>query len=460
MPSHTRATAMALRGIAWNRVLARRFRRYSGRTASSMTQQDWIVVASLFILAIAVAYAMGSRRQQVAAPAAPQAPTTTRASTGRPAPEQQGSPAAKPTASTPAPAAEAPAPAAAAKAREAAEAELPVLAKMEYEEDADIDPTKVGGGPAPSLPIYQPPVQRIVYDEDAATDEPTRTESLFLVSATAQTDTGLRRKRNEDSLLVLESSSLFVVADGMGGYRGGELASQLAVKTMADAYRDRTFEGPPHENVPAHASELARAIQMANARILQTAKAKPELEGMGTTLCAARFSGNKKRLYIGHVGDSRCYRLRDGVLKQMTADHTMADHGVKGPESAHLSRAVGIWPTVPIDIVMGVPIADDIYLLCSDGLTKMLSDEMIGQVLRSEDDLKAAVERLILFANSRGGKDNITVVLVRVVPPDWRPKPSEPFADLKAADRQGAPGGAATKTEATKTEKKKLEEKG
>ena len=128
----------------------------------------------------------------------------------------------------------------------------------------------------------------------------------------------------------------------MGGYKGGELASQLAVKTMANAYNTKQFDGEPHKNVPTHASELARAMQMANAAILETAKAQPELEGMGTTLCAARFSGNKKRLYIGHVGDSRCYRLRAGVLKQMTADHTMADHGVKGPGAAHLSRAVGI----------------------------------------------------------------------------------------------------------------------
>jgi protein phosphatase len=298
---------------------------------------------------------------------------------------------------------------------------------MEYEEDDEIDPTRVGAGPAPKRAVYQPPVQRILYDEDAATDEPTHADSLFLVSAMAQTDRGLRRKRNEDSVLVLESASLFVVADGMGGYAGGEMASQLAVTTIGDAFRRRVFEGDTHENIPVQASELARAMQMANAAILETSKQKPELEGMGTTVVAARFSANKKRLFVGHVGDSRCYRLRDGVLTQMTADHTMADHGVKGPEAAQLSRAVGIWPTVPIDIIMGIPAAGDVYLLCSDGLTKMLDDNVIGTVLRSEEELKAAVERLILFANARGGKDNISVVLVRVVPPDWRPKPSEPF---------------------------------
>ena len=374
-----------------------------------MNAQDWLVVVALLILAFTVAYYMGKRQRQPAAlPAAAKDCKAPRAA----APE----PSAVPVVAAETPDAELP--------------KEPVPAKLEYEEDAEIDPTKVGQGAAPQRLIYQPPVQRIVYDEDAAADEPTRTESLFLVSASAQTDTGLRRKRNEDSVLVLESSGLFAVADGMGGYAGGELASQLAVKTIADAFRNRTFEGEVHGEIPVQASELALAIQMANAAILETAKKQPKLEGMGTTICAARFSPNKKRVYLGHVGDSRCYRLRDGVLTMMTADHTMADQGVTGPEAAHLSRAVGIWPTVPIDIVMGVPLADDVYLLCSDGLTKMLKDDVIASVLRSEEDLKAAVERLILFANSRGGKDNITVVLIRVVTPDWRPKPSEPFAKL------------------------------
>ena len=355
-----------------------------------MTEQDWIVVVALFVLAVGVAYSLGSRRAEP--------------KLAPPAPDRR--PPAPPPAPAPAP-----------------QPEIR-LAKMDYEEDEEIDPTKIGAVRGGKRPIYQPPVHRIVYDDDAAIDEPTRAESLFLVSATAQTDTGLRRKRNEDSVHVLESASLFVVADGMGGYAGGETASQLAVKTIGDAYRARSFDGDVHENVPAQASELARAIQMANAAILDTAAEKRELEGMGTTLCAALFSANKKRVYLGHVGDSRCYRLRDGTLAQMTADHTMADHGVKGPEAAHLSRAVGIWPTVPIDIVMGVPLENDVYLLCSDGLTKMLTDDLILQVLAEEEDLKGAVERLISSANARGGKDNVTVVLVRVVPPDWTPKSS------------------------------------
>src|SRR5262249_46001119 len=147
----------------------------------------------------------------------------------------------------------------------------------------------------------QPPVQKIVYDDEAETEEPTRAESLFLVSATAQTDRGLRRKQNEDSLLVYENDNLYVVADGMGGCRGGATASQLAVKTIYDVFRDKRFEGSPHENVPREATELARAIQMANDAILETAEANADLQGMGTTVVSARFSPNKKRVYLGHV---------------------------------------------------------------------------------------------------------------------------------------------------------------
>src|SRR4029078_1920775 len=111
--------------------------------------------------------------------------------------------------------------------------------------------------------------------------------------------------------------------------------------------------------------------------------------------------------------DSACASPRAGVLRQMAAARTVADYGVTGPESAQLSRAVGIWPTVPIDIITAVPSEGDVYLLCWDGLPKMLSDEAIAIILRAEEDPKAAVEQLIVQANAKGGKDNITVILVR-----------------------------------------------
>jgi protein phosphatase len=291
--------------------------------------------------------------------------------------------------------------------------------RIEVEEDEDVEPTRVGR--AQQRAPIRPLVEKIVFDEGA--DEPADPASAasLLIHAVAQTDTGRRRKQNEDSYLLLDKESVFIVADGMGGHRGGQVASKLAVTTMGHAFERKNFEAAAHENIALEASELARAVQMANTAIFTEAKKSRDLEGMGTTLVAARFSADKQRLYIAHVGDSRCYRVRDGVMRQMTSDHTMADYGVTGPEGAHLSRALGVWPTVPIDVIMVSPEVGDLYLLCSDGLTKMISDGTIATQLLHEEDPKAAVSRLVFFANSHGGKDNITVVLLRVVPPGWKP---------------------------------------
>jgi protein phosphatase len=290
--------------------------------------------------------------------------------------------------------------------------------RIEYEEDEEVDPTRVGiGTRAARKPSMQPPTQKIVYDEDAATDEPTHSGALILVTARAQTDKGLRRKRNEDSMLVLEENAVYVVADGMGGYHGGEIASHLAVETLQRAFVTQTFEGLEHETIPRRASELARAIQMANDVILDRAQSDKELEGMGTTICAAHFSPNKQRMYIGHVGDSRLYRLRGGKLRQMTSDHTMKDLGITGAGSDHLSRAVGIWPAVPIDIILGKPQPGDLYIICSDGLTKMVDDEGIAELLSHPGLPQELVDRLVDAANAKGGKDNISVIAIRVDDP-------------------------------------------
>lgn len=300
--------------------------------------------------------------------------------------------------------------------------------KLDYEEDADVDPTKVASvdsvdplrvieAARRSPEVHQPPVLPRVFDADAARDEPTHASPLILTSASAQTDAGLRRKRNEDSLLVADQHGLYVVADGMGGYSGGELASQLAVKVMAEAFETNQFAAEPHEKIPRRASELARAIQMANAAIFAQAKLDSKLEGMGTTVVAARFSVNKQRLYVAHAGDSRMYRVRDGLFEQITQDHTMSTLGVEGPQGAYLSRAVGIWPVVPVDVGFVKPIPGDLYLLCSDGLTKMVGAQEIQEILEKEKDLGRAVERLIDAANANGGKDNVTVIVVRVDAP-------------------------------------------
>jgi protein phosphatase len=289
------------------------------------------------------------------------------------------------------------------------------LPNVLYEEDEDVDPTLVGATKAAVAPV-QPPTNRIVYDEDAAPDEPTHAGDLILLTATAQTDKGLRRKRNEDSLLVLEEEGLFVVADGMGGYNGGEIASSLAVETIGRAFSSKSFAGEAHATIPWRASELARAIQMANDAIFSKAQGEPRLKGMGTTICAARFAPRKQRLYIGHVGDSRMYRLRGSTFEQITKDHTMRDFGVTGEGSSHLSRAVGVWPTVPIDVIIGKPLPGDVYVLCSDGLTKMIPDAELRKILiaSAKSSAEEIVQQLVARANEAGGKDNITVILIQV----------------------------------------------
>jgi PPM family protein phosphatase len=290
------------------------------------------------------------------------------------------------------------------------------LPKISYEEDsADLDLTKIAAadGPASS----PPQALRIVYDEEAAIDEPTHSGALILVTATAQTDPGKRRRRNEDSLLADEANGIFVVADGMGGYRGGEIASKLAVTTIERAFSDGNFELPANNQIPRRAGELASAIQMANEEVLRRASTDRQLEGMGTTVCAARFSPNKQRVYVGHVGDSRAYCLRDGEFRQMTSDHTMKAAGVGGAIAQHLSRAVGVWPVVPVDIVLGKPRPHDIYLLCSDGLSKMVDDDTIAATLKDAKTPAEAAEKLIALANENGGKDNVTVIVIRVDDP-------------------------------------------
>jgi PPM family protein phosphatase len=299
---------------------------------------------------------------------------------------------------------------------ESPEAELPRLSDRDEDEDdeegnAD-DATKVGRGA--NLKELAVPAKQIIYDEDAAIDEHTHPGALILVSGTAQTDKGLRRRRNEDAILVMPEHGVYVVADGMGGYRGGEIASNLAVQSIESAFKTETFDGQAHDGIPRRASELARAIQMANVAILQCADSKKELSGMGTTICAARFSENKQRLYIGHVGDSRLYRLRNGQLAQLTHDHTMRDLGVLGDGASHLSRAVGIWPTVPVDVLLARPRPRDLYLVCSDGLSKMLSDDRIERILHPEIPPNMIVEALIDAANAKGGADNISVIVIRV----------------------------------------------
>ena len=255
------------------------------------------------------------------------------------------------------------------------------------------------------------------YEEDAEAEEVTSASARILLYAAGDSDQGRVRQRNEDSMLVMPERSLSAVADGMGGHRGGAVASSLAIDALQDAFDRSAFEGRVHAkgDVPKRARELAAAVHMTNECVRSMALADRELSDMGTTLVAARFSPNKQRLYVGHVGDSRCYRLRQGKLRQLTTDHTMASLGMKGPKGNHLYQAIGVTAGLMIDLIVDKPQDDDVYVLCSDGLSKMLSDDNLRDVLLENEDLESALYTLIEAANDRGGKDNVTVIIVKVL---------------------------------------------
>lgn len=254
-------------------------------------------------------------------------------------------------------------------------------------------------------------------------DEPTGPVAKILVSAAGKTDPGKKREHNEDALLLAPEHELYAIADGMGGYAAGEVASQLAVDTLRDAFRAGSF-GELDEGFPKRGAELMAAIRAANADIRREAQQDESRSGMGTTIVAARFSPGRNRVYVAHVGDSRCYRIRDGELKQLTTDHTLGAIGITGPSANKLSRAVGAFDHVDVDLTVDEPQPGDHYLLCSDGLYKMLLDERIAAIVAASGSLAQAVDELIDSAIERGGRDNITVVLLRVDEPELDPRES------------------------------------
>jgi len=257
----------------------------------------------------------------------------------------------------------------------------------------------------------------VAYEEDADEEESTSPQARILVTASGDTDQGQRRRANDDSLLVLPDHCLFAVADGMGGYAGGSVASSLAVETMKQAFDQGSFAAELRSAapVPRRGSELAGSMVKAHRAVFDAARVTPEYAKMGTTLVAARFSPNKQRVYIGHVGDSRCYRFRRGKLRQLTTDQTMGKIGLVGPHAGDLLQAIGVTVDLSIDLIVDKPQSGDIYLLCSDGLNKMITDHQIQQTLATQRDLEAAVYGLIEMANDAGGRDNVTVILIKVL---------------------------------------------
>src|SRR3954470_19085429 len=234
--------------------------------------------------------------------------------------------------------------------------------------------------------------------------------ALQIVEYAGASDVGRQRESNEDALFV--APPMFAVADGMGGARAGEVASELATK----AFEEHGESGDPPER------QLTEIAQEANRRIYQLASEDESRRGMGTTLTGAMVTGQEGA--IGHVGDSRAYRLRDGKLEQLTNDHSLVAElertGQISPEAAEhhpqksiITRALGPEPDVEVDTytITGKP--GDLYMLCSDGLTGMISDDEVSSILRGSETLEEAAEALIRAANQSGGKDNITVVMFR-----------------------------------------------
>ncbi len=248
-------------------------------------------------------------------------------------------------------------------------------------------------------------------------DEFTGQRRLIAVSAVVRSHTGLVRKNNEDDYLMLDEQGVFVVADGMGGHAGGEIASGLATEAIGDAFRNHSFPGMRTLTGSRRANELLRAFELANEEIRRVARANAELADMGTTCVAARFSSGKERVYVVNAGDSRAYRVRGGEIVQLTRDHTLAvEVGAKGRIGAQLTRALGIEDTVYPDVIVEDARPGDVYVLCSDGLTKMLADSDIRDCVLGNDPGVAA-RMLVDVANDRGGRDNVTVVLVKVSDP-------------------------------------------
>lgn len=236
--------------------------------------------------------------------------------------------------------------------------------------------------------------------------------------------------QNEDAVAASAEYGYAILADGMGGYRAGEVASLMAVDTLEASFREgmSRLKAEAARSLPERrklVSELMlAAIRDANARIVKVSRDEPECEGMGTTVVAAVLHDDA--ISIGHVGDSRAYRLRGGVLEQLTRDHSLLqeqiDAGLISIEEARLSvnrnlvtRAVGIDLALEVEIHPHQTMPGDVYLLCSDGLSDMVDDAGIRDVLLAESvPLDAACSALVNRANELGGHDNISVILVRV----------------------------------------------
>lgn len=257
--------------------------------------------------------------------------------------------------------------------------------------------------------------------------------------AAGLTDVGRQRRHNEDDVLLKPNLDLFVVADGMGGHNAGDVASKLAVTSLHNFFQathDGADPGEPTEDekdLAVSARRLAAGVRKANHDVFEISSTFQQHQGMGSTVVAAHYASETDVMHIAHVGDSRCYRVRGGAIEQMTKDHSLINDALalkpdlKPEEIARLprniiTRALGMKDLVKVD-VRSEPVAlGDVFLLCSDGLSGMVTDAQMLEVVSFTDDLKEVCDLLIAMANDAGGTDNITAILVRI---EERPLVSE-----------------------------------
>ncbi len=250
-----------------------------------------------------------------------------------------------------------------------------------------------------------------------------------MLEAYGQTDVGRRRKLNEDSILVDEKAGLFAVCDGMGGHNAGEVASSMAVETLQGFIekslqeKEITWPYGLDVNLSFEGNRLKTAIKLANKKVFKAADSREEYTGMGTTAMAALVNG--KTVTLGWAGDSRCYLFRGGALKQLSRDDSWvsaawaegiltAEEIEKHPLRNVITKAIGAKESLEIDVIEHQLEAGDVVMLCSDGLHSMISDEAIlNAVTPFPASLQDAAQKLIDAANEAGGKDNISVVLLR-----------------------------------------------
>lgn len=250
------------------------------------------------------------------------------------------------------------------------------------------------------------------------------------IQAHGATDVGMKRRLNEDVYLVDDQMELYLVCDGMGGHAAGEVASRLAadeiLRTLSRNRSNQLDTWPEHWNMArsADANSIVDAILAGHEKVTQAVSRDQNLKGMGTTVVAAIHPPGESRLIICHVGDSRAYRLRDGEISLLTDDHSWVHEqvsaGFLSEEAARahplknvVTQALGGSSIPKVDILEALVEDSDLYLLCSDGLNSMLTDEEIGDFLRGGSDLDEMGRQLIVAANEKGGNDNISVVIIR-----------------------------------------------